>query len=62
MSTEEHPAHLFTHRLAIMLECMLLDPVGNWEESASLLGEYQAAIQKWNEQHGDGHVSPLGKE
>jgi DNA-binding protein Fis len=45
-----------------MLECMMLNPEGNWEQAAELLGEYQADIEKWMRKHGDEHVSPLGKD
>lgn len=41
----------FTNRLAIMLECMLIDPNGSWNESANLLDEYKAAWDAINPQH-----------
>jgi hypothetical protein len=59
---KDFPAYRYTHRLAIMLECMMLNPEGNWEQAAELLGEYQADIEKWMRKHGDEHVSPLGKD
>jgi hypothetical protein len=33
----------YTHRLAIMLECALLDRRGAWDEGHALLDEYRAA-------------------
>lgn len=57
-----NPPEEYAHRLAIMLECMLLNPLANWVASAALLDEYYAAVRKWHEENGDGHVSPLGKD
>jgi len=33
----------FAHRLAILLECALLDPTGTWNDGLKLLDEYRAA-------------------
>ena len=33
----------YAHRLAVMLECALLDRRGTWDDGHALLGEYRAA-------------------
>lgn len=33
----------YAHRLAILLECALLDRAGTWEDGHALLDEYRAA-------------------
>lgn len=38
----------YAGRLAIMLECMLIDSHGFWNEAASLLDEYKS---EWNKSH-----------
>jgi hypothetical protein len=35
----------YAHRLAIMLECALLDRPGTWEDGHALLDEYRAACR-----------------
>lgn len=35
----------YAHRLAVMLECALLDPTGTWNEAHALLDEYRAACR-----------------
>jgi hypothetical protein len=35
----------YAHRLAIMLECALLDRAGTWEDGNALLDEYRAACR-----------------
>jgi hypothetical protein len=35
----------YAHRLAIMLECALLNPMGTWEDGHALLDEYRAACR-----------------
>jgi hypothetical protein len=57
---KEDPYSKYAHRLALMLECMLLNPTANYNESAALLDEYRAAVQRWHEGEED-YVSPLGK-
>lgn len=34
----------FTHRLAVMLECALLDKTRHWDEAMRTLDEYRAAV------------------
>lgn len=38
----------FASRLAFMLECMLVDSQGHWNEAAKLLDEYKAEWEKLN--------------
>lgn len=38
----------FASRLAFMLECMLVDSNGHWNEAARLLDEYKAEWEKVN--------------
>ena len=38
----------YAGRLAILLECMLIDPNGYWNEAASLLDEYKAEWDRVN--------------
>jgi len=56
------PAIEYAHRLAILLECMLLNPTGTWNEAATLLDEYNNAVRKWNEANGQPYVSSFGKD
>ena len=35
----------YAHRLAVMLECALLDPTGTWRDAHALLDEYRAACR-----------------
>jgi hypothetical protein len=35
----------YAHRLAVMLECALLDPTGAWNDAHALLDEYRAACR-----------------
>lgn len=35
----------YAHRLAVMLECALLDPNGTWNDAHALLDEYRAACR-----------------
>lgn len=59
---QHDPGHQFCHRLAVMLECALLDPVGTWDEAHAVLDEYRKAVQAWHEASGEAYVSPLGKD
>jgi len=52
----------FAHRLAIMLECALLDPTGTWNAAHKLLDEYRLALQERDEQLGIPYVSGFGKD
>lgn len=36
----------YAHRLAIMLECALLDRQGSWDDGHALLAEYRAACER----------------
>jgi hypothetical protein len=36
----------FAQKLAMELECMLLDPVGYWDKAAKVLGDYRDAWEK----------------
>jgi len=56
------PAIEYAHRLAILLECMLLNPTGTWNEAAALLDEYNNAVHRWNEANGQPYVSGFGKD
>lgn len=38
----------YTHRLAAMLECTLLDRPRSWDEACALLDEYRAACRAEN--------------
>jgi len=40
----------YAGRLALLLECMLIDPSGYWNEAAALLDEYKAEWDKVNPQ------------
>lgn len=42
--TEESVGDLYAHRLAIMLECALLNPTATWNDAHSLLDEYRQAV------------------
>jgi len=57
-----HIEEQFTHRLAIMLECALLDPISTWNDAHALLNEYRQALQERDEAAGIKHISPLGKD
>lgn len=38
----------YAHRLAVLLECALLDPTGTWGDAHALLDEYRAACRAVN--------------
>ena len=50
----------FAHRLAIMLECALLDPAGAWNAGHQLLDEYRQALVERDRELGITQVSALG--
>lgn len=52
----------FAHRLAIMLECALLDPTGTWNDAHALLAEYQQALYERDRAMGLPYVSGFGKD
>lgn len=59
---QENPAIEYAHRLAIMLECALLDPVGSFSDASNLLDEYKLALYRWNHALGEHYVSGFGKD
>ncbi len=61
MSTQD-PALEYAHRLAIMLECMMHNPVETWNDAGALLDEYRYAVMLWNEANGQPYVSGFGKD
>jgi hypothetical protein len=61
MNTPDDVGDRFAHRLAIMLEVMLLDN-GAWEEAHALLDEYHEALRHRDEMMGIPYVSGFGKD
>lgn len=53
---------LYAHRLAFMLECAVLDPIGTWEAAHELLDEYREAVRRDHEAAGEPYVSAFGKD
>ena len=56
------PGHRFAARLALLLECMMLDSHGHFNEAGSLLDEYKQARQEYHEKNGEPYVSGFGKD
>ena len=52
----------YAHRLAVMLECALLDPTGTWNEALALLDEYREALYERDRRLGLPYVSGFGKD
>jgi len=52
----------FAHRLAVMLECALLDPVGTWNDGHALLDEYRQALRERDDALGIPYVSGFAKD
>ncbi len=52
----------YAHRLALMLECMLLSPDKTWNAANNLVGEYHEAVRKEHEAAGEPYVSGFGKD
>lgn len=52
----------FAHRLAVMLECALLDPTGTWNDAHALLDEYRTALRERDDAMGIPYVSGFGKD
>lgn len=52
----------FAHRLAMMLECALLDPNGTWHDAHQLLDEYRQALHERDQELGIPYVSAFGKD
>ena len=50
----------FAHRLAIMLECALLDPTGTWNAGHQLLDEYRQALAERDRELGIRQDSAFG--
>ena len=46
-------------RLALDLECVLLNPDGWWDAAHSTLEAYREMMDRWYPQE---HISPLGKD
>jgi len=52
----------YAHRLALMLECMLLSPDKTWNAANNLVSEYHEALNKERIAAGDPYVSGFGKD
>lgn len=52
----------FTHRLAIMLECMCLNADSNYNEACALLDEYHKALRERDDALGIPYVSGFGTD
>lgn len=52
----------FAHRLAVMLECALLNPNGAWNDAHKLLDEYRQALYERDQALGIPYVSGFGKD
>jgi len=55
-------AEQYAHRLAILLECMVLSPDKTWNEANNLVSEYQDALHKERMNAGEPYVSGFGKD
>lgn len=55
-------ADRFAHRLAVMLECALLNPTGTWSAGHQLLDEYRQALRERDDALGIPYVSGFGKD
>ncbi len=58
---EESIGDVYAHRLAIMLECALLDPAGTWNDAHALLDDYRKAVQAEHEAAGETYASAFGR-
>jgi hypothetical protein len=56
------PGNQFAHRLAIELECMMLNPTASYNSAGNLIDEYRTAVHRWNEATGQPYVSGFGKD
>lgn len=61
-ASDESIGDLYAHRLAVMLECALLDPTGTWNDGHALLDEYRQALRQRDEALGIPYVSGFGKD
>jgi hypothetical protein len=52
----------FAHRLAVMLECALLDPTGTYNDACALLDEYRQALFERDRAFEIAYVSGFGKD
>ena len=55
-------ADKYAHRLALMLECLMLSPSKTWNAASDLLSEYHEAVRKEHEAAGEPYVSGFGKD
>ena len=51
----------YAHRLAIMLECMCIDPVSNWDDAIKLVDEYHKAWRVLREKQLGSEIRAFGK-
>lgn len=52
----------FAHRLAVMLECAILDPTGTFNDACALLDEYREALYERDRALDIPYVSGFGKD
>jgi hypothetical protein len=62
LTREDDVGDRFAHRLAVMLECALLDPTGTFNDACALLDEYRQALHERDEALGIPYVSGFGKD
>ena len=62
LTREDNVGDRFAHRLAVMLECALLDPTGTWNDGHELLDEYRQALRERDDALGIPYVSGFGKD
>jgi hypothetical protein len=55
-------ADQYAHRLALMLECMMLSPDNTYNTASELLSWYYEAVRKEHEAAGEPYVSGFGKD
>lgn len=59
---EQSVGDLYVHRLAVMLECALLDRPGSWDDAHALLDEYRTALRHYTIAFDKKRVSGFGKD
>lgn len=59
---EQSVGDLYAHRLAVMLECALLDRPGSWDDAHALLDEYRTALRHYTIAFDKKRVSGFGKD
>ena len=62
LTREDDVGDRFAHRLAVMLECALLDPTGTFNDACALLDEYRQALRERDDALGIPYVSGFGKD